>query len=348
MIQRRHGRWGWMRGRLFRVGTSDSVFEAIIPSKADSKPLQFKDYSSLLVIKSAHYGSYYAELIMENEEFVYTSLGSNPHILKFYGHDYTFSKDHDGGNYGRVSYNLFYKNVLGGSLSDFIERTRVRLREPQARAHTRSILKGLEFIHQKSFVHCNLKPSNILLIHCDDNPYGVDGLVAKIADFGLSKRINDDFESGNEVTCKTQDQASKIWALGYVVLEMLTGNLSWDENLGEEELYNKISIETPFIPSCLTPIAKDFLLKCFTRDPNQRPSAQILLDHPFALKTKEQDSKEEDPEEEDSEEEDPEEEDFVKDPEEDLEEEDSEEDPEEDPQEEPKERSGIGTTYTNK
>ncbi|KAF4375855.1 hypothetical protein G4B88_002202 [Cannabis sativa] len=288
-LLKRIQRWGWMRGRLLGVGTHGSVFEAIIHGKTDSRPLQFKDYPSLLVVKSANSDSYYGELIIEKEEFVYTSLGSNPHIIKFYGHDYTFSKDHDGGNYGRVRYNLFFENALGGSLSDFIKRTRGWLRESQARAHTRSILKGLEFIHQKGFVHCDIKPSNILLVHCDDNnPHGVDGPVAKIADFGLSKRINDDSESGNKVTgswlylspenvCEeTQDQASDIWALG---------------------------------------------------DPNQRPSAQMLLDHPFAMKIKEEDFEEEDPEEEDSEEEDLEEEDP------------KEKDPEEDPEEDPKEDS---------
>ncbi|KAM6554483.1 hypothetical protein CsatB_015245 [Cannabis sativa] len=311
-LLKRIQRWEWMRGRLLGVGTHGSVFEAIIHGKTDSRPLQFKDYPSLLVVKSANSDSYYGELIIEKEEFVYTSLGSNPHILKFYGDDYTFSKDHDGGNYGRVRYNLFFENALGGSLSDFIKRTRGCLRESQARAHTRSILKGLEFIHQKGFVHCDIKPSNILLVHCDDNnSHGVDGSVAKIADFGLSKRINDDSESGNKVT----------------VLKMLTGNLPWDENLGEEELYNKISTESPFIPSYLTPIAKDFLLECFTRDPNQRPSAQMWLDHPFAMKIKEEDFEEEDPEEEDSEEEDLEEEDP------------KEKDPEEDPEEDPKEDS---------
>uniref|UniRef100_A0A803Q7M8 Leucine-rich repeat-containing N-terminal plant-type domain-containing protein n=1 Tax=Cannabis sativa TaxID=3483 RepID=A0A803Q7M8_CANSA len=153
-IQRRIGRWGWMRGRLLGVGTSGSVFEAIIPGKANSRSLQFKDYPSLLVVKSAHYGSYYPELIMEKEEFAYTSLGSNDH-------EYTFSEDQDCGNYGRVSYNLFLENVLGKSLSDFIERTRVGLREPQARAHTRSILKGLEFIHQKRLRSLHLSGNHL-------------------------------------------------------------------------------------------------------------------------------------------------------------------------------------------
>ncbi|XP_060973897.1 mitogen-activated protein kinase kinase kinase 20 [Cannabis sativa] len=313
-IYRRDEEWGWMRGKLLGVGGYGSVSEAIIPGKSRSRPPQFKDFPSLLAVKSAHQGSSYADLIME--KVVYTALGSSPHILKYYGHDHTFSEEHDG-SYGGIIYNLFLENALGGSLSGLIEKTKAGLLESQARVHTRSILKGLELIHHKGFVHCDIKPSNILMVHCDDdNPHGVDGLVAKIADFGLSKGINDDFEkekrvrgtslylSPESVCEETQDQASDIWALGCVVLEMLTGSPPWDVNLGQEELFSKISTETPSLPSYLTFTAQDFLLECFTRDPNQRPSAQMLLNHSFAMKW-EEDSEEEDPEEEDSEEEDP-------------------------------------------
>ncbi|KAF4359695.1 hypothetical protein F8388_008257 [Cannabis sativa] len=174
---------------------------------------------------------------------------------------------HPGSSYADL---IMEKNALGGSLSGLIERTKVGLLESQARVHTRSILKGLELIHHKGFVHCDIKPSNILMVHCDDNnPHGVDGLVAKIADFGLSKRSNDDFE------------------------KRVRGSTPWDVNLGQEELFSKISTETPSLPSYLTFTAQDFLLECFIRDPNQRPSAQMLLNHSFAMKW-EEDSEEED------------------------------------------------------
>ena len=39
----------------------------------------------------------------------------------------------------------------------------------------------------------------------------------------------------------------------------------------------------PPIPDSLSPIARDFLEKCFIRDPNLRPSVEELLQHPFMV-----------------------------------------------------------------
>jgi serine/threonine protein kinase len=46
------------------------------------------------------------------------------------------------------------------------------------------ILKGLSLIHDKDYIHRDLKPDNILLSITDDGN-GVS-YIAKIADFGLS------------------------------------------------------------------------------------------------------------------------------------------------------------------
>ncbi|XP_062112817.1 mitogen-activated protein kinase kinase kinase 20-like [Humulus lupulus] len=246
------------------------------------------------------------------EKVVYDSLGSSPHIIKCYAHDYTLPDDDDDDD--EPILNVFLEYAFGGSLSSLIKRSTIAtvsasvsvsvgMRESQARPHTRSILRGLEFIHGKGYVHCDLKPDNILLVHCDDdNPYGVDGFMAKIGDLGLAKKAKTGDSNGHNnnksmlrvrgtsmylspesVLENIQEQASDIWSLGCVVLQMLTGNLPWDERLQKEELLLKIGTETPPLPQYLTPTARDFLDKCFTRNPNERPSAQMLLSHPFAM-----------------------------------------------------------------
>lgn len=43
----------------------------------------------------------------------------------------------------------------------------------------------------------------------------------------------------------------------------------------------KVLHKTPPIPETLSPEGKDFLNFCFRRNPAERPSAAILLDHPF-------------------------------------------------------------------
>jgi len=39
--------------------------------------------------------------------------------------------------------------------------------------------------------------------------------------------------------------------------------------------------ELPLLPDSLSTYARDFILKCLQVDPNKRPTAAQLLDHPF-------------------------------------------------------------------
>lgn len=47
----------------------------------------------------------------------------------------------------------------------------------------------------------------------------------------------------------------------------------------------KILNKDPPIPENLSPEGKDFLRCCFRRNPAERPSAMMLLDHPFVCKS---------------------------------------------------------------
>lgn len=46
---------------------------------------------------------------------------------------------------------------------------------------------GLEYIHENKFIHCDLKPDNVLIWVSSENNH----VVMKWADFGLSKPVND-------------------------------------------------------------------------------------------------------------------------------------------------------------
>ena len=62
-----------------------------------------------------------------------------------------------------------------------------------------------------------------------------------------------------------------------------TGRPPWSQFTNKVALLYHISISNdgPTIPSGLSDDGKDFLNLCFRKRPTQRPSASVLLDHPF-------------------------------------------------------------------
>ena len=74
-----------------------------------------------------------------------------------------------------------------------------------------------------------------------------------------------------------------IWSLGCIVVEMVTGLLAWDPIPDEETLMYALVVEkqVPKIPDRASEECQDFLNKCFLRDPSERWTADMLLNHPF-------------------------------------------------------------------
>ena len=76
-----------------------------------------------------------------------------------------------------------------------------------------------------------------------------------------------------------------IWSVGAVVIEMATGKPPFFDLPPLTALFKVGTTDVlPEIPSHLSDEAKDFLHCCFKRDPNSRPSARDLLNHPFISK----------------------------------------------------------------
>lgn len=73
-----------------------------------------------------------------------------------------------------------------------------------------------------------------------------------------------------------------IWSLGCTILEMAASKPPWSQYEGVAAIF-KIgnSKDMPEIPEHLSNDAKNFIKSCLQRDPSARPTAQMLLDHPF-------------------------------------------------------------------
>jgi serine/threonine protein kinase len=200
---------------------------------------------------------------------------------------------------GQRFYNLLLEYASGGDLHDLMEKSGGKLQEGDVQKYTRMILKGLHCIHERGYVHCDLKPENILVFY---SPNGAS--YVKITDFGLSKIPGDKNElitrksvfrgtpiymSPESVVVGEIQGGLDIWSLGCIVVEMITGNRPWEfmEDTEMKALMLQIAMETPKIPENMSEIGKDFLRRCFARDPRKRWTAEMLLRHPFLVETTE-------------------------------------------------------------
>lgn len=180
---------------------------------------------------------------------------------------------------------IFLELVTKGSLMKLYEI--YQLRDSQVSSYTRQILCGLNYLHSRNVVHRDIKCANILV--------DVSGSV-KLADFGLAKttKLNDiksckgtPFWMAPEVVNRKNrgyGRAADIWSIGCTVLEMLTGQIPYSHLEGMQALFRIGRGELPTIPNTLSRDAHDFILKCLQVNPDNRPSAAQLLEHPYVKK----------------------------------------------------------------
>ncbi|KAK1360405.1 Protein kinase domain-containing protein [Heracleum sosnowskyi] len=78
----------------------------------------------------------------------------------------------------------------GGTLEEFLRFRGGKISEFEASYYTNMLLKGLSHVHKKGFVHCDMKPGNILVF-----PYKHPSVLVKyspkLADFGSAKRAGE-------------------------------------------------------------------------------------------------------------------------------------------------------------
>uniref|UniRef100_A0A1D1Y9R9 Mitogen-activated protein kinase kinase kinase 3 n=1 Tax=Anthurium amnicola TaxID=1678845 RepID=A0A1D1Y9R9_9ARAE len=253
-------RMGWVRGEVVGRGGFGTVHLAMVQGD-----LRRKTRSEVMAVKSSPLA----------KSASLDRLSGCPEIVACYGDDVTIEPD------GRLLYNLLLEYVSGGSLFGLC--CGKPMAEPDVRRYTGCILRGLRYIHAAGYVHCDIKPENILVTG--------DGQ-AKIADFGLAKRVGVRLGCGNvslrgtrlymapeSVSIGEYEPPVDVWAIGCVVSEMATGIPAW--LYGQEDEDTALSRCMPDIPDELSEEGRDFLRRCFIRDTRQRWTVDMLLAHPF-------------------------------------------------------------------
>jgi len=175
---------------------------------------------------------------------------------------------------------LFYKIVDKGSYS-----------EREARDIIRQLVEGVDYLHSKGIAHRDLKPENLL---CSET--SGEGVVIKIADFGLSKA----FANGSvlETSCGTPDYAAPevlrmdgaydksvdLWSMGVITYVVLCGFPPFygktQANLFEKILNADYDFPDPEWAS-ISDEAKDFIKHLLVLDIDKRYTTKQCLEHPW-------------------------------------------------------------------
>ncbi|XP_020572327.1 mitogen-activated protein kinase kinase kinase NPK1-like [Phalaenopsis equestris] len=225
----------------------------------------------LFAVKSSHISR---AALLQKEQSILSSI-SSPHIISCLG-----------SSVSRDSCNLFLEFAAGGALSDIAGY----LSEPKIRSFTRQILLALCYLHSNGIVHGDVKGRNVLV--------GSEGKI-KLGDFGCAHRVGEGLVMGTPAfmapeVARGEEQgiASDVWSLGCTVVEMATGKSPWPDVNDAVAAIHRIGFtgDVPAMPECVLEEAKDFVLKCFQRDPKERWTAEQLLSHPFVAEIEEEEN----------------------------------------------------------
>uniref|UniRef100_A0A452VKN4 non-specific serine/threonine protein kinase n=1 Tax=Ursus maritimus TaxID=29073 RepID=A0A452VKN4_URSMA len=179
----------------------------------------------------------------------------------------------------------------GGAVDAIMLELDRGLTEPQIQVVCRQMLEALHFLHGKKIIHRDLKAGNVLMT--------LEGDI-RLADFGVSAKnlktlqkrdsfIGTPYWMAPEVVmCETMkdtpyDYKADIWSLGITLIEMAQIEPPHHE-LNPMRVLLKIAKSDP--PTLLSPSKwsaefRDFLKTALDKNPETRPSAAQLLEHPF-------------------------------------------------------------------
>ncbi len=142
------------------------------------------------------------------------------------------------------------------------------------------LAEGLSAIHAASVVHCDLKPSNVLL--SQDGPRVIDFGISRAAEAASTSLIaqglvvgSPGFMSPEQAVGEEVGPPSDVFSLGAVLTFAATGQGPFGEGSGPELAYRMVYGEPDLgqVPAELRPL----VARCLAKEPGERPTAGELL-----------------------------------------------------------------------
>ncbi|KAI0320330.1 kinase-like domain-containing protein [Amylostereum chailletii] len=148
----------------------------------------------------------------------------------------------------------------GGTLLEVLQTPHFWQRDDRIKQAFIQLVDAVSHCHNKGIAHRDLKPDNILLSADKHHYYLADfGLATKVITshgFGAGSKCYKSPECiGKEHSAKTYDtQTSDVWAIGIILINVLTGQFPWEKALTSDEHYEQYLKERTHL-SFMTPLS---------------------------------------------------------------------------------------------
>ena len=220
--------------RLIRAGSTTQVWEALRTGE--------NERIALKVLMETYRKDKYEIGQLKHEALVGADL-DHPNVIKIFGYH------HDQG-FPLISMQLFPSRNLKIEM-----RERNEFMMPNISQIIRSCAKGLQHMHQKGWVHCDVKPDNFLadeqgMVKLIDFSIGVKekkkgGIAGMLGGRPKTVRGTRSYMSPEQIRRRHPDHRADIYGFGCVIFELLSGRTPYSANSPDELLTKHLSATVP-------------------------------------------------------------------------------------------------------
>ena len=184
---------------------------------------------------------------------------------------------------------LLMELVEGGTFANLIEE-HGKLTWHDTLAYGLQMAKALEHLHSHDIIHRDIKPANVLITF--------EG-VAKLADLGLAKQLDDEPSAATGLTmqgvamgspaymppeqirsAKDSTASCDLYALGVTMFQAITGRLPFEGKSATEVMGKVLREPAPSVASLVPDVpvgVAELIDRCLSKDPKGRPATASEL-----------------------------------------------------------------------